>query len=209
MKGMVKKMRTFKRNAVIVTVTLFVCAAAYLNWSYGKQTEELPAEGAAGGVAEDAQASPPGQEEALPDTEAAAPESGGIDEAGLFYGGIGKSAANFFAEARINRSQARDAAVETLASVNATDGASKETLDAALSKITAIADYSRMEAELEALIMARGFSDCVAFISDAGVKITVPAPQAGLSTVDVAKITDVVTEETEFSADRLKIIEVR
>jgi stage III sporulation protein AH len=57
--------------------------------------------------------------------------------------------------------------------------------------------------------MAHGFSDCVAFISDAGVKITVPAPQAGLSTVDVAKITDVVTSETEFTAAQLKIIEVK
>ncbi|MDR2420587.1 MAG: SpoIIIAH-like family protein [Oscillospiraceae bacterium] len=198
-------MRTFKRNAVIVTVTLFVCVAAYLNWSYGKQTEGEPAEG----LAEDVSLSEPGQEGLPPDTEADAPGDGDVDEAGLFYGGIGKSAESFFAEARINRSRARDAAVETLTSVNAADGASKETLDAALSKITEIADYSRLEAEIEALIMARGFSDCVAFISDSGVKITVPAPQAGLSTVDVAKITDVVTEETEFSAARLKIIEVR
>ena len=32
-------MRTFKRNAVIIVVALFVCVAAYLNWSYNKNSE--------------------------------------------------------------------------------------------------------------------------------------------------------------------------
>lgn len=205
-------MKTFKRNAVIVTVALFVCAAAYLNWSYGKEAEENADAELANG-SEIVEGETRETEALLPETEGetetGAEESGGVYGAGLFYEGVGKSTAGYFAEARINRSQARDAAVETLASVNAAEGASKETLDAAFTKITAIADYSRVEAELEALIMAHGFSDCVAFISDAGVKITVPAPQAGLSTVDVAKITDVVTSETEFTAAQLKIIEVK
>ncbi|MDR1330352.1 MAG: SpoIIIAH-like family protein [Oscillospiraceae bacterium] len=200
-------MRTFKRNAVIVIVVLFVCVAAYLNWSYGEQAEE-----SAAGITN------PGESPAAaldPDGEtvgAGAPDDGAEPGAdvGLFYDTASASrTGGFFAEARINRSQARDAAVETLAAVNAADGASREVLDAALVKITAIADYSRTEAELEALIMAHGFNDCVVFISDDGVKVTVPSPQAGLSTVDVAKITDAVTSETQFKAAQLKIIEVK
>ena len=33
-------MKSFKRNAVILTVLLFVCAAVYLNWTYGQRGEE-------------------------------------------------------------------------------------------------------------------------------------------------------------------------
>jgi stage III sporulation protein AH len=30
-------MKIFKRNAIIITVILFVCVAVYLNWSYNKK----------------------------------------------------------------------------------------------------------------------------------------------------------------------------
>ncbi|MDR0446642.1 MAG: SpoIIIAH-like family protein [Oscillospiraceae bacterium] len=208
-------MKTFKRNAVIITVALFVCAAAYLNWSYGQQAAGIPDEmtGEPSELTAEAGAELQGEGTAA-EAENAGAENAGAENAengyyaGLFYNGSSPRG-GFFAEARISRTQARDAAVETLAAINSADGASRELLDEALAKLTAIADYSRVEAELEALIMARGFSDCVAFISDDGVKITVPAPQTGLSTVDVAKITEVVTSETEFSAAQLKIIEVK
>ena len=196
-------MSKLKRNAVITTVVLFVCVAAYLNWSYSNEdvtdaavTENTtpialsPDVGALGSFADD-------MGEHSTDGEAS----------GLFYDGA--VAAGYFAEARIGRRQARDAAVETLASVNEAQGASQEILDGALAKITAIAAFSQKEAELEALIRAKGFADCVAFLSDDGVKVTVPSPQAGLSAVDVAKITEVVTSETDFSPAALQIIEVK
>jgi len=191
-------MNSLKRNAVIMTVVLFVCVAAYLNWSYGKEAADAAGEASATPIA------------LSPDVGALSGDGvmiEGGDDASLFYDTA--VSASFFAEARINRRQARDAAVETLASVNNADGASQEVLDGALEKITAIAAFSQKEAEIEALIRAKGFTDCVAFLSDDGVKITVPAPAAGLSTVDVAKITEVVTSETDFSPTALQIIEVK
>jgi stage III sporulation protein AH len=180
-------MGRFKRNAVVITVVLFVCAAAYLNWSYGNA--ETPAEDAGAALPE------------YTETEG--------DE-GLYYASEPVSqTSEYFASARINRQQARDAAVETLASVNAAEGASQEVVDGALDKIAKIAADSQREAELEALIMAKGFRDCVVFLSDDGVKVTVPAPEAGLASVEVAKITDIVTAETGCKAADLKVIEVK
>jgi stage III sporulation protein AH len=191
-------MKSLKRNAVIVTVVLFVCVAAYLNWSYSQEAADAAATGEATPVA-------------LSPNVNTAGEGGAFvadgESAGLFYDDAAPS--GYFAEARIGRRQARDAAVETLASVNNSEGASQAVLDGALEKITAIAAFSQKEAELEALIRAKGFADCVAFLSDDGVKITVPAPAAGLSSVDVAKITEVVTSETEFAPTALQIIEVK
>ena len=192
-------MKTFKRNAVILTVVLFVCVAAYLNWSYNRNIDDDT----------DVIGTPPAQNQQATTTpaqgEAAAPD------AGLFYSpeAEAETVPDFFAATRISRRQARDAAVETLATVTSSQGASQDIIDAALEKISGIASVSAKEAELESLIMAKGFSDCVVFISDDGVKVTVPAPMEGLSLASVAQITDVITAETEYKAVDMQIIEVK
>ena len=193
-------MKTFKRNAVILTVVLFVCVAAYLNWSYNRNS----------GDDTDVIGTPPAQnQQALTTT----PAQGDVaaPDAGLFYSSEAEAetAPDFFAATRISRRQARDAAVETLATVSSSQGASQNIIDAALEKISGIASVGAKEAEIESLIMAKGFSDCVVFISDDGVKVTVPAPMEGLSLASVAQITDVVTAETEYKAVDMQIIEVK
>jgi stage III sporulation protein AH len=120
-----------------------------------------------------------------------------------------ETVSDFFAATRISRRQARDAAVETLATVTGAQGASQEVIDAALDKISGIALTSTKEAELESLIMAKGFADCVVFISDDGVKVTVPAPLEGLAQASVAQITNIVTTETVYKAADMQIIEVK
>ncbi|MDR3277584.1 MAG: SpoIIIAH-like family protein [Oscillospiraceae bacterium] len=189
-------MKSFKRDAVILTVVIFVCVAAYLNWSYGKKTDAEPDAGA--------------QVDAPRETQDILPAESQDAEPGLYFDASAMTQqAEYFATARLNRRQARDEAVETLSAVKTAEGASQEVVDAALAKITAIASDSQREAELEALIMARGFADCVVFMSDDGVRVTVPAPESGLSSVDVAKITDAVTAETSYKAADLNVIEVK
>ena len=43
-------LKVFKRNAVIITVLLFVCAAVYLNWSSNKDAASADALTDAGGA---------------------------------------------------------------------------------------------------------------------------------------------------------------
>lgn len=189
-------MKTFKRNAVIITVLLFVCVAAYLNWSYNKNSDN--SETAAGVSPQDSEGSVVGGS-----TVSAAPE------AGLYYQEEVTVNKEFFDMARLNRQQARDAAAATLATVSTTEGASQEMIDAALQEISEIATVSMEEAQLEDLIKVKGFADCVVYISDSDVTITVPAPQEGLAASSVAKITDIVTSQTDYKATDLKINEVK
>jgi stage III sporulation protein AH len=192
-------MKSFKRDAIVLTVVAFVCVAAYLNWSYGNKGDKADADVSVQDPAE---------------TAVTSPDAGEENDGGLYFNANASGApeqaqhTEYFAAARINRRTARDEAVETLSAVNSAENASKEIADAALTKISAIAESSRKEAELESLIMAKGFSDCVVFISDEGVKVHVPAPEAGLSTVDVAKITDAVVSETTYKAADLRIVQV-
>ena len=41
MGGMEGDMKILRRNAIIITVILFVCAAVYLNWAYNRQEAQL------------------------------------------------------------------------------------------------------------------------------------------------------------------------
>ena len=63
--------------------------------------------------------------------------------------------------------------------------------------------------ELENKLIAKDFSDCVVYMSDDKITVAVPAPAEGLSEAAVARITDTITGETDFTASQLKIIEVR
>ena len=207
-------MKVFKRNAVIITVLVFVCAAVYLNWSYNKKTEEASTAGQENeeqlitSVDENT-----GTDEAQPLDQVTEDKT---EDAGLYYTGSTETAGlsaeleDYFAQVRLERQQARDEAAATLETVASAQGASQETIDEALAGMTQIAQWTVKEAELENLIRAKGFLDCVVYLSEDGASVTVaPAEKEGLTNVSVAKITDVIVSETDFTAEQLKVIEIK
>lgn len=181
-------MKGAKRNIMIITVLLFVCAAVYLNWSYNNRWGTADSEMAA---AEDAM------------TEKA------DDEYTQTMAAKDAKTTDYFSKARLSRQTSRDQSVELLKQAAASDSASQETIDGAMNAISAMATNSMKETEVENQLIAKGFSDCVAYIADKAVTVSVPAPAAGLSEADVAKITDVVTAETGLPASALNVVEVK
>ncbi len=216
-------MKTFKRNAVIITILLFVCAAVYLNWSYNEKVDDAQTAGEnidsqAGETLDENKVEESGEKDVESQNESdQQTDDNSDDSAGLFYTGDGSQQTvtsgqdmdEYFAQVRLERQQARDEASATLETVASAEGASQETIDEALAKMTQIADWTSKEAELENLIKARGFSDCVVYLSEDGASVTVTASGSGLNESDVAKITDVIVSETDFTADQLKVIEIK
>ena len=86
--------------------------------------------------------------------------------------------------------------------------ASQETIDSAMNAIAAMANWSMLETQLENTLLAKDFSDCVVYISEEGVTVSVPAPADGLSEAAVARITEAVTS-AGYTADQLTVIEIR
>ena len=82
-------------------------------------------------------------------------------------------------------------------------------MDEALGAITAMAGYTVSEAEMEALITAKGFQDCIVFLSADSVIVAVPAPAEGLGDSAVSRITDIVLQETNLHTEQIKIIGVK
>ena len=72
-----------------------------------------------------------------------------------------------------------------------------------------MADYTVSEAQIENLVTAKGYADCVAFISDGSVSVVVSATEEGLTDADVARITEIVTDETGLEASAITIIQAQ
>lgn len=190
-------MSVWKRNAVVLAIVLFVGVAVYLNWSYNNQLtgEGSGTDGSDGKVlGQTTLVNGVGEEQ---DGETAASQT--EEETGSGY----------FASARLNRQQARDSALELLQEAAADEKADQKVVDEANASIQTMADDTLSEAQVENLVTAKGYGDCVCFIGEDGVNLVVSSTDQGLSETDIAKIVEIVREETGLSADQIKIIEAK
>lgn len=167
-----------KRGAVYGVIALLLCTAAYLNWSYVDAPEELLA-------AQQTDADTAAQTDAAAD----APES------------------DYFASSRLTRTQARDEAVSTLKELSESGTADQTAKDEAAAQISALADDTVAEANIESLIRAKGYEDAVVMLGDGSANIVVAPPDGGLQAEDVAVIRDIVLSETGMTAGQIKIVE--
>ena len=195
------KMKMFKRNAVIITAVAFLGAAVYLNWSYGKNENE-----AAAGVKNSSDEAAineyiqQGEETSLyyePESETQAAAA------------VHNDVSDYFATARLTRQQARDSAISILREATELENATQEAIDGAMEEMSVMAGFSMDEVEIESLIKAKGFAECVVFLDDDSVTVAVSAPTEGLSSSQVSKITDIILSETGLSTEQIKIIEVK
>ena len=62
---------------------------------------------------------------------------------------------------------------------------------------------------MENLIKAKGFVDCVAFIDNGTVNITVMTSGDGLTADQVAQIRDIVLSKCSVSAQNITVVEVK
>ena len=69
-----------------------------------------------------------------------------------------------------------------------------------------LAAYTVAESQIESLVTAKGYADCVAFMGEESISVVV-SDADGLDTSDVAKIKDIVINETDYTAEQIKIME--
>jgi len=194
-------MKIWKKNAVLATVILFVCVAVYLNWSYGR------GEAAAG---EDLTETEAGDNTGLGDTTLVDGEG---DDTLVSLDGEeelseASAGSDYFDSARLTRQRTRDSSLEILRESSESETLSQEARDKAAADLSVLAHNAITEAQIESLVKAKGFRDCVAFIGDDGIEVVVSAMSTGLMPEDVSKITDIVVSETGFAVADITIIEV-
>ncbi|MBQ2725334.1 MAG: SpoIIIAH-like family protein [Clostridia bacterium] len=112
---------------------------------------------------------------------------------------------DYFASISVQRKQARDEAIEVLASVAGSETALEEAKQAALTDMNKLALEIEQEANIETLVQSKGFQQCVAVINND--KCSVIVETTGLMPGEVAQISEIVYEQTGIVPENLKIIE--
>ncbi len=187
----------WKRNIVAATVLLFVCGAVYLNWKYASSVAD-PAADQSGKVL--------GQSTLVNGDNGGETETEG--ENINTEGDSASTSGDYFATARLTRQQARDNAIALLREAAESENADKEVVNEAAAAIQVLAGYAVAEAQIENLVTAKGYPQCVAFMGDSSISVVVsPTGEAGLEAADVARITDIVLNETDYTAGQITILE--
>ncbi|MBQ3527135.1 MAG: SpoIIIAH-like family protein [Clostridia bacterium] len=110
-----------------------------------------------------------------------------------------------FAEMTMSRKKARDEAMEVLTGVAQSSTAIDSMKQEALSEIQKIAGYIECESNIESLVMAKGFEECVAIVNGDTASIVVKTD--GLMDTQVAQISEIVYTQAGIHPDNLNIIE--
>ena len=198
------------RRATAVTLAAALVIAVYLNWQYARtnvETEPLDAQmvSAAAGPAEETAAVLDG----LPtEAEAASDVSRNYGEAQL-VSVANDSGTKFFEQARLKREKAHDETVDTIQKTLKGSALSAEEKKAYTDQMAAALEDLNAENEIETLIRAKGFADCLCFLQAGRANLTVMTAGEPLTAAQVAQIRDVVLSKSSVTAQNITVVEVK
>ena len=193
-----------KRQLTILTLILALGVAVYLNWEYAKTDSSfvLPTQTQAeeDALLANAQAEDAPVMEALPDKNYGEAQLVIVSE---------NSSDQYFETARLTRTKTRDEALDKLQQSLKATGLTeeekaqlKDTLSSTISNIS-------LESDIENLVKAKGFADCVVFIDGENVDLAVKTGPEGLSKNEVAQLRDIILGKVQTSAQNISIVEVK
>ena len=181
-----------KRQIVFLTLSLVVCAAVYLNWRF------------LGNVDLENQKAP--VKETATQQQSVEEEEKKLGEAELVET-VAKDVGEYFANCRLNKQQTRDEAMDLLKTVATSSESAQDLKEKANNDMIDLAKVTDTESTIENLVKAKGFSDCMVYITDEAVNVVVATE--GLSTEQAAQIHEIVITESGMVASAVKIVEIK
>ena len=116
-------------------------------------------------------------------------------------------AEDYFETAKKDREKARTEALEEAEEVLKNSKISDSDKKTTLEKLEKITKNTTNEVNIENLLKAKGFSEALAVISDDEINIIVKSD--GLTTANTMQIQDIVTNQTNISLSKIKIIPIK
>ena len=175
--------KVWKKRADVGAVLLFVCAAVYMNWRYAGSLEDTS--------------------KVLGESTLVSGEKTGENNANVQQTAKEN---DYFATARLSRKQARDNAISMLKDASTDENADQSVLNEASQTLQVLAGYTVAESQIENLVTAKGYTDCVAFMGAESISVVVE-DEDGLDATDVARIMDIVVQETGYAPNQIKVLE--
>ena len=188
-------MNQWKKNMIAAAVLVVVCAGIYLNWLY---TEDA----AASDLTKTLDAEKVMSDDTLVLSEDMEALASGED--------LTTTGSDYFAAVRLSRQEARDSALNLLQEAMAYSTAEEGTKDVeSAMELETIVQTALSEAQIESLVIAKGYADCVAYMTGDGISVAVSSPEGGLQQEDVAVIADIVMQQSDYGLDTIRVVEVQ
>ena len=113
---------------------------------------------------------------------------------------------DFFSATQVSRTRARDEALEVLQSVVDDENADEASKTAAYASITKLAKQMDDEANIESLVVSKGFLQCVAVLNDETASIVVKS-EGALTPAQLSQINEIVYVRTGILPENITIIQ--
>ncbi len=182
-------MKIWKKNLIAAAVLVTVCAGIYVNWLYTEDqttadlTDTLNAE-------------------KLLSSDMLVMADGTVVETV-----DSNTLSEYFAAVRLSRQEARDSAVSLLQEAMAYNNEAEDIQTN--TQLEEIVQTALCEAQIESLVIAKGYADCVAYMSEQGISVAVASPEGGLQQADVAVIADIVLSQSSLEMKDIRVVEVQ
>lgn len=206
-------MRAISRNtrkATAITLAAALVVAVYLNWQYARTgvTLEEDAVNVAATVETEEAVSAPIMDGLMTEAEAVSSANKNYGEAQL-VSVANNSGSKFFEEARLKRTKAHDEAMDAVQKALKSASLSAEEKKSYTQQLTGSLEDLNAENEIETLVRAKGFADCLCFLQSGRADLTVMTSGDALTAAQVAQIRDIVLSKSNVTAQNITIVEVK
>ena len=198
------------RKATAITLAAALVVAVYLNWQYARTgvTLEEDAVNVAATVETEEAVSAPIMDGLMTEAEAVSSANKNYGEAQL-VSVANNSGSKFFEEARLKRTKAHDEAMDAVQKALKSASLSAEEKKSYTQQLTGSLEDLNAENEIETLVRAKGFADCLCFLQSGRADLTVMTSGDALTAAQVAQIRDIVLSKTNVTAQNITIVEVK
>lgn len=183
-------MKIRRRSLVLASLIIALSTAVYLNWQFSENKTVIPTQ------------SDTHDDEEL--GEARFVNASEHEPESVNVANVSSESKQFFAEALVNRQKARDEAIELIKTTLGDANASEQSKAEAIKQTSEIAANIQRESNIENLIKAKGYSDCMALIQNGECSVILSPKSLNDSTA--VTVFDIVSGQTGFSSDKIKII---
>ena len=194
------------RKATAITLAAALVIAVYLNWQYARTGVTLEED--AVNVSAVSQETVPVTDELMTEAEAVSSANKNYGEAQL-VSVANNSGSKFFEEARLKRTKAHDEAMDSIQKALKSASLSTEENKEYTSQLTGNLADLNAENEIETLVKAKGFADCLCFLQSGRADLTVMTSGDALTAAQVAQIRDIVLSKSSVTAQNITVVEVK
>ncbi|MBP3380752.1 MAG: SpoIIIAH-like family protein [Ruminococcus sp.] len=117
------------------------------------------------------------------------------------------ASADYFAQARLDKMNNRDEAVQTLQSIIGGGDITEDEMVVNALDAVEVSKLIESEGTIESLVKAQGFDDCVAYLDGETAKIVIKTE--GLDKAQAAAVKEIILGETNVAAENIRIFEVK